>query len=341
MPDAYEQRPITEVMSADPFIASAAGNQASINDPSRWTAFNDTGAQQGNMAQYFARQAMGQGPSMAAMQQAQGQDAAIRALRSNAMSSQRGYAPGLTQANMLQAMGDTQGQITQQGMFARLAEQNQAAQLAGGMYGQLANQQLGMNQIQGNQANTATGIHTQTGIGARGQDVTMRGQDITQQMEQERMRREPERWQREFDERNSVWNKYILPSMSMAAGIGGSYLMGGGLGSAVGKGLGEVFGQAARQAGQQPAAPSMSPYSMPGVQMGGGNYPAQAPGDYGPPEPFMTQFGYQRYPWGLEDNGEGRPTGPRDLPRPPQPRGRSRRGPGARRAGRKVRWIAR
>lgn len=112
-------------------------------------AFGRTGNvydQQQALAQALLAQSQGQGPSLAQMQL---QDATNRNIKQNAglISSQKGVNPALA-ARLIANQSAQAGQsLAGQSAQARLMEQMQAQQQLGGLYGNLAQQQLQQQQI--------------------------------------------------------------------------------------------------------------------------------------------------------------------------------------------------
>lgn len=216
------------------------GANGAIADPNRWATANADQQQQGALAQYFSNLATGQGnaQSLAALQQQQGQDAAIGALQSAALSNQGGNAPGLTQRNLLQATGQTQAQITQQGEQARLAEQQNAGQQAGSMYNNMGNQALQQQTTQGAQTLQGAGLSADTvaktaqlgqnaDVANAGNYLTNQGQGIQSQLGNKSLDQQQDQYQQQFDEQNSWWRKYALPGVSAGATVLGAALPGG------------------------------------------------------------------------------------------------------------------
>ena len=112
-------------------------------------AFGRTGNvydQQQALAQALLAQSQGQGPSLAQMQL---QDATNRNIKQNAglISSQKGVNPALA-ARLIANQSAQAGQsLAGQSAQTRLMEQMQAQQQLGGLYGNLAQQQLQQQQI--------------------------------------------------------------------------------------------------------------------------------------------------------------------------------------------------
>lgn len=102
--------------------------------------------QQQALAQALLAQSQGQGPSLAQMQL---QDATNRNIKQNAglISSQKGVNPALA-ARLIANQSAQAGQsLAGQSAQARLMEQMQAQQQLGGLYGNIANQQLQQQQL--------------------------------------------------------------------------------------------------------------------------------------------------------------------------------------------------
>lgn len=98
------------------------------------------------LAQALLAQSQGQGPSLAQMQL---QDATNRNIKQNAglISSQKGVNPALA-ARLIANQSAQAGQsLAGQSAQARLMEQMQAQQQLGGLYGNIANQQLQQQQL--------------------------------------------------------------------------------------------------------------------------------------------------------------------------------------------------
>lgn len=130
-------------------IGSVKDPKAALIDQSQQGQFRDF---QTNLASQLAAQAAGQGPSLAAMQLKQGQEANLAATMAQLASQRGGANPAMARATM-QTAAEIQGKAAQEAAQARLAEQLQAQQVLGQVAGQgraadveIAQQQAALNQ---------------------------------------------------------------------------------------------------------------------------------------------------------------------------------------------------
>lgn len=249
-----------------------------VTDPNRYAMANQARGQQANVANYYQGLLSGQNPSLAGMQRQQGQDAAIAALQSQALSNQGGNAPGLSQRNLLNAQATLQGNLTNTAQQNAIQEERSALDASNNAASNMRGMDIGQAQGAGQQElagagqyagllqnNASRSLADQAQINQNrqfGQQIGLQGQQLD--FAKQQAAQQQQNWQSQWDEQNSWWNKYALPGLSAGATLGAAAL-GGPLGGAL---MGSAASAAENASSPGSNGVDQLPYQRPGVYAG-------------------------------------------------------------------------